>query len=66
MAGRRNIGREIVAARAAGVPWKSLERRYKLSRSRLYQLWWKAAGRSAARGVAAGSCPRCGFDPAKG
>lgn len=33
------IGAELIDARAAGVPWKSLERRWGLGRFRLWQLW---------------------------
>lgn len=62
MARSRDIGQELVAARQAGVPWKALSRRYKLSRSRLYQLWWKAEGRRTTMTMKADSCacPRCG------
>lgn len=36
------IGRELVAARAASVRWKDLEKRYNLSRTRLWSLWRQA------------------------
>lgn len=42
------IGRDIEAARAAGVRWKQLERRYGLGRARLNQLWKEARGCSGA------------------
>lgn len=35
---------EIVAARADGVPWKILQRRYDMGRTQLYQYWRAAAG----------------------
>jgi hypothetical protein len=56
----RDIGRELLAARAAGLPWKVLSRRYKLSRSWLYRTWRRAAGKAEAPPAAPGACPRCG------
>lgn len=39
---RARIGRELVAARAAGVDWKTLMRRYQMGRTRLWMLWREA------------------------
>jgi hypothetical protein len=55
----RDIGGELLSARAAGVRWKMLSRRYKLSRSALYRMWRDAA-RRAAQSAPAGACPHCG------
>lgn len=42
MNGARDIGAELVRARALGVPWKKLQQRYGLGRTRLWQLWREA------------------------
>ena len=42
------IGPALLAARAAGVPWKLLERKYELSRQRLWQLMQAAEGEDLA------------------
>ena len=34
-----DIGAELIAARANGVPWKVLVRLFGLKRTRLWQLW---------------------------
>ena len=39
------LGAELVAARAAGIPWKILEARYGHDRSKLHLLWRLAGGR---------------------
>ncbi len=41
------IGAELVAARAAGIPWRVLMARYGLGRTRLWQLWDRAKAERA-------------------
>lgn len=43
------LGADLVAARAAGVPWKVLQARYGLGRTRLWMVWRAAA--NAVRGA---------------
>jgi hypothetical protein len=57
----RDIGQELLTARAGGVPWKILSRRYKLSRSWLFRTWRRAAA-EAAPPPAAHTCPTCGSE----
>jgi len=59
--GTQALGRDIAAARAAGVKWKDLEAKYGLSRAWLDRVWGEFKGRRCC------TCPRCGhvFDPRK-
>ena len=38
----QEIGPRLIAARAAGIPWKVLQEHFGLGRTRLFQLWREA------------------------
>lgn len=42
MTDQATIGAELVRARADGVPWKTLQKRYGYGRTRLWALWRNA------------------------